>query len=265
MAQGFPIFVEYRMRLNIAKVNFALCSAFPVFVPSPVFKGKKDCVINSKNTNMKQLRLPFLENLDDLSLENVENILTQHGARDNISTLNWANEYSYCPRVDFYIAYSKTAVYLKFDVNEDAFRAVYTKDLSPVYQDSCVEFFCKQADQDYYMNFEFNCVGTCDASRRKGRDSDVRPYKPYELAKIERLSCIMRNINNGNGQFEWQLTVKIPFELMSLDYNNLPDKLQANFYKCGDETDKPHFVTWNPINTEKPDFHVPAFFGELLF
>lgn len=39
----------------------------------------------------------------------------------------------------------------------------------------------------------------------------------------------------------------------------------ANFYKCGDKLQTPHFLSWNPINLEKPNFHCPEFFGTLNF
>jgi hypothetical protein len=42
-------------------------------------------------------------------------------------------------------------------------------------------------------------------------------------------------------------------------------KATANFYKCGDGTPEPHFVTWNPVGTENPDYHRPEFFGKVLF
>ena len=42
-------------------------------------------------------------------------------------------------------------------------------------------------------------------------------------------------------------------------------EIRANFYKCGDELDKPHYLSWNPINLEKPNFHCPEFFGTLFF
>ncbi|WP_350005689.1 carbohydrate-binding family 9-like protein, partial [Phocaeicola dorei] len=41
--------------------------------------------------------------------------------------------------------------------------------------------------------------------------------------------------------------------------------VRANFYKCGDELQKPHFLSWSPIKIEKPDFHRPDFFGLLEF
>jgi hypothetical protein len=66
-----------------------------------------------------------------------------------------------------------------------------------------------------------------------------------------------------NGLFSWELCVRIPFHLMDIDADHLPPKLLGNFYKCADATDQPHYVSWNPIKTEKPDFHRPEFFGEI--
>ena len=53
----------------------------------------------------------------------------------------------------------------------------------------------------------------------------------------------------------------IPFSLLGLD--KAPKTLRANFYKCGDNCDKTHFLSWSPIALEKPNFHCPDFFGEL--
>jgi hypothetical protein len=39
----------------------------------------------------------------------------------------------------------------------------------------------------------------------------------------------------------------------------------ANFYKCGDDTSKRHYLSWNPVKTAKPDFHRPEYFGILNF
>ena len=42
-------------------------------------------------------------------------------------------------------------------------------------------------------------------------------------------------------------------------------RMKGNFYKCGDHLQKPHFLSWNPIHVDRPDFHRPEFFGELVF
>ena len=44
-------------------------------------------------------------------------------------------------------------------------------------------------------------------------------------------------------------------ESLGIDPENLPKKIRANFYKCGDKTAHPHYVSWAPINTPQPDFH----------
>ena len=48
-----------------------------------------------------------------------------------------------------------------------------------------------------------------------------------------------------------------------LNFSNLISN--ANFYKCGDDTTKPHFLSWNPVKAPKPDFHRPEQFGVLNF
>ena len=55
----------------------------------------------------------------------------------------------------------------------------------------------------------------------------------------------------------------IPLSILGLDTDHKPEKLLGNFYKCGDATEMPHYLSWNPIQTERPDFHRPEFFGEL--
>jgi hypothetical protein len=145
-------------------------------------------------------------------------------------------------------------------------KATFSNDQEPVYQDSCVEFFCMPVGADRYTNFEFNCIGTCSASSRKSRHEDVVPFSPIEMQTIKRYPSIGRRaFNEMEGMFEWELTVKIPFELIGIDSTNLPEKILGNFYKCADETDSMHFVTWSPVHTEKPDFHCPEYFGELYF
>jgi Carbohydrate-binding family 9 len=40
---------------------------------------------------------------------------------------------------------------------------------------------------------------------------------------------------------------------------------RANFQKCGDSLPSPHYLVWNYIESENPDFHRPEFFGEVEF
>ena len=215
---------------------------------------------------MKSLIIRYIEALNDVDIELAGNILDDSGVLDNIEILNWIHEYPYRPITQFYIARSIDSIFIKFSVRGSMLKATFSNDQEPVYQDSCVEFFCMPVGADRYTNFEFNCIGTCSASSRKSRHEDVVPFSPIEMQTIKRYPSIGRRaFNEMEGMFEWELTVKIPYKLIGIDSTNLPEKIMGNFYKCADETDSMHFVTWSPVHTEKPDFHCPEYFGELYF
>ncbi|MFA5044581.1 MAG: carbohydrate-binding family 9-like protein [Paludibacter sp.] len=215
---------------------------------------------------MKSIQIQYNEALNDIDIESAGNLLEDFGQRDKIEMLNWINDFPYRPITLFHIARSKDSIFIKYAVQGSMLRAIYSNDQDPVHEDSCVEFFCKPVDSASYNNFEFNCIGTCSASRRKGRADEVVPLSTDELQTIERFPSIGRRaFNELEGMFEWELTVKIPFTLIGIDPQHLPEKILGNFYKCADGTDSPHFVTWSPVTTEKPDFHTPHFFGELYF
>ena len=40
---------------------------------------------------------------------------------------------------------------------------------------------------------------------------------------------------------------------------------RANFYKCGDQTSHPHYLTWAEVKNAQPKFHLPEFFGSIIF
>ena len=215
---------------------------------------------------MKQLSVKYIPSLNDVDLEAANEILDEYGSNSSIDQLNWAGQFPYKPITVFYIARSEDSIFIKFNVHGSMLKAVYSKDQSPVHEDSCVEFFCKLPDSKHYTNFEFNCIGTCRASRRKSRAEDVTNFSLDELSLIKRNSSLGRRVfKEMEGLFEWDLTVKIPFSLIGIDPENLPEYLLANFYKCADDTDSPHYVTWNPVISENPDFHRPECFGKLVF
>lgn len=215
---------------------------------------------------MKKLHVPFYPQISGKDLSELTTLLVENGVSDMVEKVNWPKRFPYKPLTEFNILRSDTSLFIRFYVRGNLLKASYSDDQSPVHEDSCVEFFCQVPGNEYYTNFEFNCIGTCSASRRKGRKDDVQLLSNAEMQTIKRLPSIGRRaFNEMQGNFEWELTVEIPFALMGIDSTNLPDKIYANFYKCADDTDSPHFVSWNAITTEQPDFHRPEFFGELVF
>ena len=210
---------------------------------------------------MKKLKVPYLETLDVLDLSSV-GFLMEKAQRESIDVINW-EEYSYKPIVAFDIARSKVNLYIRYFVKGNSLKALYETDGSPVYQDSCVEFFMKRVNDPNYYNFEFNCIGTCDAARRTSRDIKTS-LSQEEYKSIIRLPSVRRRaFEEIKGIHTWNLIVVIPLKLMGLDPSNLPEKILGNFYKCANETMNPHFVSWSPIDLPEPNFHCPEFFGEI--
>lgn len=201
----------------------------------------------------------------NVSLAEAEHLLEHQTITNSIATINW-KEFDYLPRVQFRIGHTGDEIWLKYYVNEQHLRALETRINGDVYKDSCVEFFISHDNENYY-NFEFSCIGTIHLAWGPGRKQ--RKFVDPALAeKIQVKSSLGKHpFDNKSGDFTWEMMVRIPVETFAYSrinsFNNL--KSSANFYKCGDETAVPHYVTWNPVSTEQPDYHRPEYFGKVIF
>lgn len=183
-----------------------------------------------------------------------------------IASLNW-NEYPYQPEVSFRIAHDGTSIFINYHVKEKSIRARYSKDNGMVWTDSCVEFFLLPAGKKEYYNIESNCIGTLFFGI--GEDGGYRePALPEFSNQIQRWSSLGNQpFEERIGDVEWDLSLIIPTSaFFKGDIKNLSGQsMKGNFYKCGDDLVSPHFLSWNPISTKSPNFHVPEFFGALIF
>ena len=217
------------------------------------------------NNTAKHLTMPYYPQLDDMHLEEVSNFLEQHGEKHQIKCRNWVEKFPFHPLTAFTIAYSNKYIYVDYYVRGNYLRAVNYTNNSPVAEDSCVEFFLDVPNSKEYWNFEFNCIGTVNASHRETRENPTR-LNDDEIAQIKRYaSCGVRPFEEMEGIFSWNLIIAIPFSLIGIDEHNIPDMIRGNFYKCGSKTTAPHLLSWSPIDYPKPDFHRPEFFGTLEF
>ena len=91
--------------------------------------------------NRKHLDIPYLPELDSMSLDEAVKYLDEKGERQVIDNLNWKDQYPYRPLTAFTIAHSDTQIYIDFFTRCNYLRAVNDKNNSDVYQDSCVEVF----------------------------------------------------------------------------------------------------------------------------
>ena len=208
------------------------------------------------------LNVPKVDIQQDATWEDIKSALNTVGW-NKISSVNW-EKYSYRPDVQFRIAYTNSAFLLQYKVKEQSVRAVAAQDNGEVWKDSCVEFFVSPANDGIYYNFEFNCIGTCLLAL--GPNRHQRERAPLDvISGIRRLSSLGTTpFQERIGDVEWDLSVVIPFNCFFKPEFIEPEKIiKANFYKCGDDLTTPHFLSWQPIKTAKPDFHLPEFFGTL--
>lgn len=215
---------------------------------------------------MKNLFVKHLKTAQPVSLIEAGNLLESATEQVEINQLNWEKAFPYRPGLKFRIAHTGDEIWLKYYVNEKNILAQETHTNGDVYKDSTVEFFISVDKKNYY-NFEFNCIGTIHLGHGEGR-SNRTPVKPSVAEKIEIKSTLGNQpFAEKSGNFSWEMMIRIPKECFAFDkietFNGL--KAKANFYKCGDETSDPHFVSWNAIGTENPDYHQPEYFGEIEF
>ena len=200
------------------------------------------------------------------SLEEISSLLDRQEGRLMIDIINWKG-YNYKPDVALSLAYSDHEIFLKYYITENYFKAEMTDTNQMVCEDSCVEFFVSPEDDGIYYNMEFNAIGTCLQGTGTDRSSSKR-VQPEIISKIRRLTTAgTQPIKEKTGKYVWAITIAIPFEVFfHHTIKDLKGKIfRANFYKCGDKLTVPHYVTWNPVGTENPDYHQPEHFGLLKF
>jgi hypothetical protein len=199
-------------------------------------------------------------------LDEISVMMDKQDQRLLIDTINWV-EYNYSPGVKVSIAYSDHEIFLKYYIIENYFKAEKTETNQMVCEDSCVEFFVSPEDDGIYYNIEFNGIGTCLLGTGTERENSTCA-NPEVISKIRRMTSAGTNpVKEKEGEFEWTITIAIPFDLFfHHKIKELKDKtFRANFYKCGDMLKVPHYLTWNPVGTENPDYHQPDYFGLLKF
>ena len=193
-------------------------------------------------------------------------LLNEAGLHLTIDQVNWPKEFPKTLPVSLHIAHDNEKLFLYYQVEGEKIRAQSTKDFMSPWLDSCVEFFVQRKGKTKYQNFEFNVFGALLAAINESRT--VKERLPLEfMSSIVRYTTIRHYYKVGEEVSDWTLYLEIPKEAIGFGAKEKLSEqiIRANFYKCGDETPEPHFISWKAIKTPEPDFHVPQFFGELVF
>jgi hypothetical protein len=213
---------------------------------------------------MKLLKVPFFYQMDKhSSVDEISILLDDATNREVIALMPWP-KFNYKPKVSFAVGYSSDYLLVKFYVAEQYLQAVYNNINDPVHKDSCVEIFIAFDNDESYYNLEFNSVGTCFAGY--GRNRDDRKNLPINIIQQIKHQTLVKNRDFNEG-ICWELTLMIPNEVFCYHkIISLKERTcRVNLYKCGDDLPEPHFLTWNEVYSDEPDFHLPQFFGNMQF
>ena len=169
----------------------------------------------------------------------------------------WSDVRSIVPSAQ--LAWDEDALYVRLQAIEPKILRRFTGTLDEVCKDSCLEFFFCPAGGDRYFNFEGNPNGAMYVGY--GRPG-VNRCRLHRGNFKEILQVTPFDIPGG-----WGLELRIPVSFIEIF---VPDfqlcagmTLRGNFFKCGDETEQEHYMSWNPVEVPHPNFHLPEFFGEL--
>lgn len=212
---------------------------------------------------MNKLEIPYL---DIAPIKTVDALLTEMLAfeQQQISCEPWPAFVSDA-KASFVIAHDLNSILLKYTIQEQYLSAKEI-DNGNIHNDSCVEFFIAFGEEDSYYNLEFNCLGFTKIGF--GADRSNRQLLPTEIiSKISFTSRINSNLWKKKDGFDWEILLIIPKEIFVHHNIKSFDRLKArgNFYKCGDGLPQPHFLSWNAITAEEPNFHDTTSFRALEF
>jgi hypothetical protein len=160
------------------------------------------------------------------------------------------------------LCYDARLLYVRLNTEERAILARYTGLYDMVCRDSCLEFFfCPLPGDGRYFNFEFNPNGAMYLGFGPNREQSARQI----ICGYKELFRVASYRFDGG----WGITFCIPASFIQIYMPSFMlihgQVLRGNFYKCGEDTQSPHYMAWNPMSSREPDFHRPADFGQLQF
>jgi len=174
-----------------------------------------------------------------------------------IAHYEWGGEYR--PPAFARAGWNERGLYAIMYALEDVIRADETAFGGRVCEDSCLEFFLMPAPgvDDRYVNVEANPLGVAHIGIGAGRGNR------RVLKDLPGWFSVTHSAHAGNW---WAVSYELGAEFFEAEFGiklAAGHKMRGNFYTC-DESVHPHFGTHFPIKTQRPDFHRPEFFGEMV-
>lgn len=222
----------------------------------------------SKTYHLNQTHLtPVLSAWDDPSWQTAEEFSISEFYPDNVT---------HRPDTRGKIVYDNHGFYGIFQVKDQFVRCQPRKINDHVSEDSCVSFFFQPFGKQPYFSFEFNAGGIPSAYYIEDPTRIPHGFAKYCKLTTEELQQV--RIHHSLPAVidpeisipqTWTVGFFLPFAILEkycgkVEIDSLPGTIwHGNFYKCGDQTSHPHWMSWNPL--AKLSFHRPEDFGNISF
>lgn len=152
-----------------------------------------------------------------------------------------------------------------FWMEDDELNAsIYGRD-GELWREDVVEVFLQPGEHGLYYEFEASPNGALFDARvvfpgptRETMSVDVGWDCPGYHAWVRRMS-------DPSGRGSLEILLSIPFACLSTGVPGRGEVWRGNFYRIDRSRHGDMFAAWSPTRTPRPDFHVPARFGTLVF
>ncbi len=182
------------------------------------------------------------------------------GTKFDISNYPW-DEFGYKPRTYVMVSYDDNGfrvLFVSYETNITTFRMKNNLDICA---DSCMELFMQfdPKNDERYINIEVNSIGAAYNAVTLQRGS-AECICDEDIALLDIKTRVLKD--------RWEITYKIPVSYIKKYIPTYEHKegniIRGNFYKCGDDSEYPHYGCFSEIKWTYPDFHRPEFFAEFM-
>lgn len=159
------------------------------------------------------------------------------------------------------LCYSDEGIHVHLQAQEAHIRAEEPIPYGMACQDSCMEFFfCPEENDSRYFNIEMSASGCAYIGVGHNRYDSVRLLPESGNA--------LKNLRINRTADGWEVYYTFSLEFIRIFFPGCElyegKKLRANLYKCGDFTVQEHYIAWNFLDVQTPDYHLPEWFGEMI-
>ncbi len=165
----------------------------------------------------------------------------------------------YMPKCAARVGWNTSGIHVLMYAEEPVIRAQETKIGGNICADSCLEFFlAPNAGKVRYVNCETNPIAVMHIGIGDGR---------YGRNVFSEIPAGFNPVSSAHKGSWWAVSYTIPADFLKDHFDFTPHSgapMRGNFYKCGDRERHIHHLLFHPYAIEKPDYHRPELFADMI-